>query len=217
VTNSQEKRANPLPRLARRDADAKSRGATLVEFALIAVILFTLIFGIIEGAFAVRARNAVDNAVNDAARAGAVAGSNSDADWQVLNQLVGRGAHQASDIQYVTVYNATSGSEGSDPEACELDGSSQVCQCLSGVPQAGICNVYGPNTLEQVNTNRAAFVDGSLGTQWPPATRGTADTLGFIGVYVRSNYEPIFNQIFFEWNFDLNAQDLQALETSGEL
>ena len=188
----------------------------MVEFAIIAAILFTLIFGIIEGAFAVRARNAVSNAINDAARAGAVAGSSSDADWHVLNNLVGRGAHSASTIRYVTVYNASSGSAGTDPAEC-LGGGSTICQCLNGVPQPGVCNVYLPADLDQVNSNRVAFLSGALGADWPASDRGTGDELGFLGVYVRSDYEPILNQLLFDWEFEVNAQDLQALETSGEL
>ena len=83
--------------------------------------------------------------------------------------------------------------------------------------QPGVCNVYLPATLDQVQSNRAQFIAGGLGADWPAAGRATGDTLGFIGVYVRSDYQPILNQLLFDWEFQVNAQGLQALETSGEL
>jgi Flp pilus assembly protein TadG len=70
---------SPVAAVTRRHPSG--RGATMVEFAIILVALFTLIFGIPEGGFAVRARSAVNNAVDDAARRGAVAGTSADADY----------------------------------------------------------------------------------------------------------------------------------------
>jgi hypothetical protein len=45
----------------------------------------------------------------------------------------------------------------------------------------------------------------------------TGGEISFLGVYVRANYEPIINQIFFEFDFRVDANSLQALETSGAL
>lgn len=178
----------------------------MVEFAIIAVALFTFIFVIIEGGFAVRAHSSVNNAVDDAARRGAVAGTRNDADYQILRQLVGRDA-QAADIQYVVVYSAPTSSSPVPPG------------CIDGTPQPGVCNVYRPDSgTGRFNLNPAAYgCPGGLGTQWCPANRVTDDGLGFIGVYVRADYEPIINQVFFEFDFKVNANSLQAIESSGEL
>ena len=59
-------------------------GAAIVEFALVVVVLFTIIFGLIEGGLMVRARNAVESAADDAARRGAIAGNDPLADWMIL-------------------------------------------------------------------------------------------------------------------------------------
>ena len=178
----------------------------MVEFAIISVALFTLIFGVIEGGFAVRARSAVNNAVDDAARKGAVAGTSNDADYLILRQLIGRDA-DAADIQYVVVYKADNGS------------SSVPAGCVDGVPQPGVCNVYYPDaTTGDFNLNPDAYgCPSGLGTQWCPANRVSGGELGFIGVYVRADYEPILNQIFFDFGFTVDANALQAIETSGEL
>lgn len=177
----------------------------MVEFGIIAFALFTLIFGIIEGGFAVRARSAVNNAVDDAARRGAVAGTNNNADYLIMNQLIGRGA-DAADIQYVVVYRATNGSD--DVPA----------GCVDGVPQPGVCNVYYPDANGRFNLDESAYgCPGGLGTQWCPQNRVTGGEIGFLGVYVRANYQPIINQIFFDFDFRVDANSLQAIETSGEL
>jgi hypothetical protein len=177
----------------------------MVEFAIISTALFTLIFGIIEGGFAVRARSAVNNAVDDAARRGAVAGTSSNADYLIMRQLIGRGA-DAADIQYVVVYKAENGSS-------PVPGG-----CIDGVPQPGVCNVYYPDGDGDFNLDEAAYgCPGGLGTQWCPENRVTGGEIGFIGVYVRANYEPVINQLFFDFDFRVDANSLQAIETSGEL
>ncbi|MFT4597575.1 MAG: hypothetical protein ACI9TF_001824 [Paracrocinitomix sp.] len=178
----------------------------MVEFAIISVALFTLIFGIIEGGFAVQARSAVNNAVDDAARRGAVAGTSADADYLIIRQLIGRGA-EAADIDYVVVYRADNGSSPVPPG------------CIDGIAAPGVCNVYRPNIVSgKFNLDPGAYgCPSGLGTQWCPANRANGDEIGFLGVYVRANYEPIINQIFFEFDFRVDANSLQAIETSGEL
>ena len=181
------------------------RGATMVEFAIIATALFTLIFGVIEGGFAVRARTAVNNAADDAARKGAVAGTSQNADFLIMNQLIGRGA-DAAGIEYVVIYNAASGS------------ADVPAGCIDGDPQPNLCNVYRPDASGNFNLNEADYgCPGGLGTQWCPANRVSGGELGFLGVYVRANYEPILNQIFFDFDFRVDANARQAIETSGEL
>jgi hypothetical protein len=178
----------------------------MVEFAIISFALFSLIFGVIEGGFAVRARSTVNNAVDDAARRGAVAGTRADADYLILNQLVGRGA-EAAGIEYVVIYRAENGNDPV-PEGC-----------ISGLPQEGDCNVYRPDEATgRFDLDPGDFgCPGGLGTQWCPGDRATPGEIGFIGVYVRAEYEPIIGQLFVRFKFDVNANSVQAIETSGEL
>jgi len=191
--------------MAKRRRDTQSRGATMVEFAIISIALFTLIFGVIEGGFAVRARSSVNNAVDDAARQGAVASTNADADYRIIRHLVERDV-QAADVHYVVVYRAENGSSPVPPG------------CIDGFAQTDVCNVYRP-VDGRFNLNRESYgCDGGLGTQWCPRNRASTDnTISFLGVYVRADYEPIINQIFFDYNFSVDATSVQAIETRGEI
>jgi len=196
------------PSHAARLTSEKERGATMVEFALIAVVLFSLIFGIIEGGFAVRARNTINNAVDDAARRGAVAGSNSNADYLILNQLFQRGAASAATVQWVVVYKGDKGSADLPASCTSVDGETPPTS------QFGQCNVYVPG---QFDADEGAFGCPGYGFQWCPDTRTTSGDLEFIGVYVQAKYEPIIDQIFVDLSFDVSANSLQVIETSGEL
>ena len=147
----------------------------MVEFAIVAVWLFTLIFGIIEGGFAVRARSSVNNAVDDAARRGAVAGTSPDADFQIINQLVQRDA-QAAAIKYVVIFNAEGGSSQVPPG------------CIDGVQVPGVCNVITP-VDGRFDLDPGSYGCGnSYGTQWCPidrlAGKDDEDDIAFIGVHV---------------------------------
>jgi len=69
---------------ALRDDD---RGSSLVEFAMVATLLFTLMFGIIEFGFVFRDRLTIANATQSAARVGAAMGSDPQADISILRSL----------------------------------------------------------------------------------------------------------------------------------
>lgn len=63
------------------------QGATLVEFAIVATLLFMLMFGIIEFGLAFRDRLTVSNAAQDAVRVGSALGDDSESDWEILSRL----------------------------------------------------------------------------------------------------------------------------------
>ncbi|NND03155.1 MAG: pilus assembly protein [Acidimicrobiia bacterium] len=62
-------------------------GASLLEFTIIATLLLTLLFGIIEFGFAFRDRLTIANATQSAARVGASMGSDPQADISILRSL----------------------------------------------------------------------------------------------------------------------------------
>ena len=63
------------------------RGASLLEFTIVASLLFTLIFGIVEFGLAFRDRLTVSNATQGAVRVGSALGSSDESDLQVLLSL----------------------------------------------------------------------------------------------------------------------------------
>lgn len=68
----------------------RDRGAALVEFAFVAILLFTLVFGIISYAYMMSLRQSMTQATAEGARAGAVAvsGSAESAARNALNQAL---------------------------------------------------------------------------------------------------------------------------------
>jgi len=180
---------------------ATERGASMVEFALISIVLFTLIFGIIEGAFAVNARSTMSNAVDDAARAGAIAGTAEDADFRIIDGLVRRGAERAGDIQWVTVYDLSAN-------------PSEINSCRAGTPDPGICNVYRP-PFSQLATDYNCS-SGDAANFCGDDRRGGAQ-IKFLGVYVEATYDPVLQQILAEFNFSINGESIQAIESDGAI
>ena len=148
----------------------------MVEFALVSVVLFTIIFGLIEGGLLVRARNAVSSAADDAARRGAIAADAPSADWQILQQLRIRGVLTSSQINYVVVFKAADSTD--TPNAT----------CLAGTPLSGVCNVYERTEFE-LPSSAFSCIDANLDANWCPATRAQ-DTTAFeyIGVFVNTTY-----------------------------
>jgi Flp pilus assembly pilin Flp len=70
-----------------RNLRNEERGAALVEFTFIAVLLFTILFGIVEFGLAFRDRLTVANATQTAARVGSALGDDLRADFEVLKSL----------------------------------------------------------------------------------------------------------------------------------
>ena len=99
-----------LHRLRRGKGDS---GASLVEFALLAPVLFSLLLGMITGGLALAAKNSMTNAVREGGRLGATLPEGSDwsADWafEVRRQTVALagGDLESSDVcvQMVKVGN----------------------------------------------------------------------------------------------------------------
>lgn len=183
-----------------RKGSAGERGAAIVEFALVAVVLFTIIFGLIEGGLLVRARNAVASSADEAARRGAIAGSSVSADWQILQQLRVRGILSATQIDYVVVYKATDArDEPSDT-------------CKAGTPVSGECNIYERADFE-LPSGSFTCADAALDGSWCPTTRAQ-DSSGFeyLGILVyatHSGLTGVFGDV------ELGAQSVLPLEGSG--
>jgi len=184
----------------------RDRGATILEFALVSVALFAIIFIVIEGAFAVRARSTMANAIDDAARRGAVAGSAPDADYQILFQLFGRGANTVGDVQHVTIFKGDAGN------------AQVTTDCMNGIPDTDVCNVYTAGVMFDGN---GAFIDNpalyGCPNAWCSTTRGQnlTGSLEFIGVYVKADYRTILQGVFTDkFTVNVSGQALQAIETS---
>jgi len=178
-------------------------------------MLFAIIFLIIEGAFAVRAKNTMTNAIDEAARRGAVAGAAPNADYQILNQLFGRGAATVADVKWVTIYRTT------DPTA-PVPPACKGTDTTVGSSQPGLCNVFHVDNLLDddlrfTEPETSFACPGSLGTQWCPEDRGKSGQIEFIGVYVRADYRTILEDTFTSKLLsDVSGNAVQAIETSAD-
>jgi Flp pilus assembly protein TadG len=146
--------------LSSRKRRRRGRGQTLVEFALVFPIFFTLFMGMIEFAFAFNAILSVNFASRNAALAAAEAGNAAGADCVVLsgieNDVTAPADHAR--ITKVDVYRATSTGAvylpaatttwvRSGTTACTFpDGTTTnvpYTRTLDGYPYASRCNVIG--------------------------------------------------------------------------
>ena len=199
-----------LRRVHARARDAhKERGAAIVEFALVAVVLFIIIFGLIEGGLLVRARNAVRSAADEGARRGAIAANQESADWQILQQLRVRGALSSSRINYVVVFAAEDSTD--TPNAT----------CLAGIPMTDVCNVYEREEFE-LPSSSFGCIDANLDSNWCPTDRAQdSAAFEYIGVYINASYKGLTGVFRFidrgddEVDGDVGLESVSVLPLEG--
>ena len=119
-------------------AKARSnRGVAVVEAAFITPVFFALIIGIFEAGLYMKDYLAVSNAVRAGARSASAAGANGQADMYTLIDVSNESSALSGDqLEYIVIYKATG------PGAGPTDVGGPTGGCKSGIPVAGLCNVY---------------------------------------------------------------------------
>jgi hypothetical protein len=179
------------------------RGAALVEFALVTPIFFVLVLGIFEFGLVYRDKITISDAVNDAARAGAIAGNDlgaldddpppggdgpvpkiqdATADFVIMKRLrQGLAALPVTSIERIVIFHARDPASGSaEPqlaEACMTGNGTSG----SGAPHhLGACNVYADveAAFHAYETKNTAYFSceqfaASPECNWPGRTRNT--------------------------------------------
>lgn len=148
----------------------------MLEFGLVAILFFALIFGLIDGGLLIRAHTVTGDAADDAARRGAVAAGAEDADYQILQQVKATGVHKSARLNHVVVYRVRDG----------RDGPSTLCK--DGTAVSKECNVY---TRAELDTAKGAFNCSSfdLDGSWCPTTR-LAESRE-VGVWIDVTYDSL--------------------------
>jgi Flp pilus assembly protein TadG len=172
-------------------------GSVLVEFALVAPLLFLILFAIMEFGFIFKDTLTINNMTRAAARTGAAAGDNTNpsADYQMLSALKASGGALSAQIQGVIIFKA-SGTSSSLPAGCSL---------TSSVP--GECNVYTPLQISEIQTTYAAQLaqypnsfgcaSGSWDASWCPGTRVVSQSGNggsgpdYLGVYISTKHSNV--------------------------
>lgn len=162
-------------RLLRSRRARCERGAVAVEAALIVPLLAMLFTSMVEFALLLDSGAVVGNASRQGARAAATAGRAVDADYRIVQSVLGaRGSIPLERIRYIVVYKVTN-PDGKIPGNCAAamrNGNSD------GVKD--VCNIYRPTD---------GFAVGSS-PPWSPTGRvnGIEEERDYIGVYIETTY-----------------------------
>jgi Flp pilus assembly protein TadG len=181
-----------MRRATRRESD---RGATIVEFALVAPLLLLLGLGTVEMGLGWVAHDRAQTAAAQAARVGAVSGSRVEADRDILVALqAALPAAELAELDRVVIFKPST-AQGAVPAGCiKAPGDSSETGNTS-------CNTYTGDTVRSVtSTSMTGFGGGPTAADrfWLPSTR--KDTLlgppDYLGVWLRTTHEGITGSFF---------------------
>lgn len=176
-------------RLSRARMVKETRGAAVVEFAVLFPMLILLLMGTLDFGLAFNAGRQTEDTLRSAARLGAAEGLKRDTDYTVLRAVAsqnnGNGLGQPTgQIARVVVYKAVG--DGSVPDAC-WTGS-----------VAGICNSYAGTILNSLSATNFSHSNcsGDLDAAWCPTSREAAFLSGAnLGVAMRIERSPLLGEV----------------------
>lgn len=181
----------------------------MIEAALISPVFLLLVFGVLEFGLAFRDYLTVNNAAQGGARAGAIAGNDTDADYKIIDAIrTEASAVSPGQVKRVVIFKA-SGTTTPVPQACTTSST--------GIQD--VCNVYLTSDLTQSDpsawdncndpTNPARF--------WCSTTRKTAATAAagngppdYLGVWVQVEHPWVTG--LFGKTIDLTSTTIAKLE-----
>lgn len=176
------------------------RGAVLVEFAFIAMILVVMIAGVFDYGFAWRSGLAVNEAARTGARVGSGQATSAGADYFALNgvraSLMSSG--QMGDLRKVVIYKAD-GADGKVPASCLHASPSGTCNVLTPTQLQNLTvssfNLTIPADPAQKPTGTGCLNSGAaLRRSWCPNARSNNQQTGadYYGVYIEVYYPHKF-------------------------
>jgi hypothetical protein len=167
-----------------------SRGATIVEAAIVTPVLMLFVFGVFEFGFAFRDYLAVANSTRDGVREASVSGNVTDADFRMIKAMdKAAAALPNSSIERIVVFRA-SGPDDVIPDACKTTTSAATLVANS-------CNYYEPGDfaldLTEYGCDPAPNPVPDPDRHWCPADRivSVGAGLDYVGVYMRVEHDYI--------------------------
>lgn len=171
--------------------DSRESGTALVEFALVAPLLFLVLFGIIEFGLVFKDSLTLTNMTRAGSRIGAEVGNTTDpdADYQILSAIQAASGPLTNQVQGVIIFKASPTSSAL-PAGCSLASPDGV---------TGECNVYTPSQLQdvyptwqqqQAQDPTSFECQANWDSQWCPSTRVVSQTGNdgsgpdYLGVYI---------------------------------
>ena len=171
-------------RIKRRN---RSRGAALIEAAIVAPVFFMIIFAIIEFGFLFRNYLTIGSVTSETARTAAIRGNDPDADYQTLQTFFQ--AFQAWDVRdfdVLVIYKAT-GPDDPVPPSC-ISQSSAALECN----RYTVADLYKPPVDgSTTNFGGCPTEPESLDKYWCPLDRDATLEGGvdLIGIYVEGTHK----------------------------
>lgn len=185
-----------------RRRQSGERGAGMVEMALVVPLLFALVVGLFEFGIAWRNSLSVSNALRSGARAGANAGDNRTADYDLLLAVTSSMAkiHNA-EIERVVVFKSN-GSSGEPPSTCLTASAAAAGGISSGSYTSGVrCNVYDAADLASLSPTQFGGTTSCSATAidrfWCPTSRNDSQSSAqgpdYLGVWIEVDHEYATN------------------------
>lgn len=121
---------------------SSERGASMIEFALVAPLFFLVLFGGIEVGLMFRSHLAVEDMSRNAARVASIQRDNPDADIAILGVIDELTAGLQGEVNKVIIFHAPTLNDGLPPSCIDANGQP--------ISIANLCNSYGDNFREVV-------------------------------------------------------------------
>jgi Flp pilus assembly protein TadG len=183
------------------------RGAALVEFALVILLLFVVCTGMVEYGLAYKAQENTLAASRSGVRITANLGNGQQADYQGLASLKADllSSGMLSQVQLVVIYKSIT-TNGLPP-----------AQCLTGTPTTQLCNVFTGAQLTALTTTTFGAngcSSNSVNATWCPTSRiDDQSTADYVGVYVRIRHPYITG--FFGTGLTMYQRSVMRIEPTG--
>jgi hypothetical protein len=154
----------------------------MVEAALVTPVFLVMLFGVIEGGLLMRDWSTVGDATEAGVRSGSTAGSEVDADWQILRAIrTGSAVIDDASIKKIVVYHASTPGAGPHPS------------CMAGTASAiHRCNVYQASDWQRLPDEFGCVSETALDGFWCPTSRETeAGGTDLVGVWIQAEHKSI--------------------------
>lgn len=187
-------RPTPQPRNRRLDDE---RGAALVELAIVATLLFTLVFGVFETGMAWSDSQLVTQAARSGARSVSQLGVDAEADSFAVQSVEAALGGLTGDVTRIVIYDA-SAADGSMPA---------VCEAASPPGVAGQCSIYDQTSFGTYGS----WTDGA----WAPSTRDNSlDGGDHVGVLVEID-RPLLTGFLDDAGFTIADTTVMKIEPNA--
>lgn len=190
------------------------RGATLVELAIVGLLVFTLILAMFEFGLLFRDNLTATDAVGDAARIGAIVGPDVDsvgnnADYAIVRSVrEGLASLDGADVRYIVIFKAS----GSNEPA--IDQVPAACRNGTSIPD--VCNAYPADAaFAAVVGGQADYFNcpappdpAKIACRWDAKTRSDGplpSQVDTVGVYVDIDKDGYTGLFADRWSIDRAA------------